>query len=505
MKIKFASLLVLIAVSLTACKSGVEKGSLIGRTASIIENNQQILAFAKADVKEIINKSGVFEGAIPQQYADIIGVYKESVFKALDMDQPMHVLLEGPMSKEGQPHALMILFQVKDLKKLKSELKQLGVGETERNGLYYLSQDDMSVGVKENFGILYINPNQKGNFEKMQKIIASSEHSVDNESLAEVLNSDHDISLGFDVQRLAKMAAKNDANLSKTISAGMLNDMKGSYGMLCTDFETGKAVIKAKFFYSDAMSKYKPLQENGVSNTALHSVGQDEAVMALAINLEYEKLFNLIYNALSKEQKTEVDNNLAMVGGKDQLSKMFSGELVAAVGKIDSSSFTSRIWAYAGLNDASYLKSLVAGFAPLAGLDKASEGIYANDDMNIALSDKGFVFSTDKESFKNAAAGKSNGIQTSFGFDFGASPISAFIDFTKLDTADFDADAKLVITAMEYVTLEGDNSEMTLTLVSKNKNDNILKALISLFVKERLSDMFAATPKQATKNLVSMR
>jgi len=496
MKIRFFALLMLASLFLTSCgKDSVEKGTLKGRTASIIENNKNIIVFAKADVDEIINKSGIFDGAIPEQYAAFIKVYKESIFNALDMNQPIHILLEGPV-KNNMPQAVYLLFEVKDFAKLKKELTDLGGETKEKGGISFFAQDNMAVGVKEKFGILLISPNKATTFDEMKAVIASSEHDVKNEKLAKILNSEDDISVGMELGRFATFASSMDDNAKESLK-NYKKDMEGSYTLLGVNLETGKATMKMDFLFEKAMDQYKPFNESSVSSEALHSIGGGNPIFALALNLNYEKLFNLFYNSLPKDQQAEIDNTLSMVGGKGKVAKMFTGEVAFAVGEVDPTTFTSKISAYAGLNDASYLKSLVSGFAGFAGLSPQKDDLYSSEAMDLKLTDKKVVFTTNKSSFNDAVAGKSPEVIAPEGFKFGNSPLSGFVDFNKLDTNDFDVHVKAVLRAMNYVTIEGSNDGITVVLKSKAGKENILREIVTILTTSITNEMMnpTATPE----------
>lgn len=496
MKIRFFAFLMLASLFITSCgKDSVEKGTLKGRTASIIEYNKNIIVFAKADVDEIINKSGIFDGSIPEQYAAFIKVYKESIFNALDMDQPIHILLEGPV-KNNMPQSVYLLFEVKDFAKLKKELTDLGGESKEKDGISFFSQDYMAVGVKEKFGVLRIAPNKATSFDEMKAIIASSEHDVKNEKLAEILNSEDDISVGMELGRFADFASSMDKNTKESLKE-YKKDMVGSYIKLGVNLETGKATMKMDFLFEKAMDKYKPFNESAVSSEALHSLGGGSPIFALATNLNYEKLFDLFYNSLPQDQRAEIDNTLAMVGGKEKVSKMFTGEVAFAVGEVDPNTFTSKISAYAGLNDASYLKSLVSGFAGFAGLSPQKDDLYSSEAMDLKLTDKKVVFTTNKSSFADAVVGKSPEITAPEGFKFGNSPFSGFVDFNKLDTNDFDVHVKAVLRAMKYATVEGDNKGITVVLKSKAGKENILREIVTILVTSITNEMInpTATPE----------
>jgi hypothetical protein len=191
---------------------------------------------------------------------------------------------------------------------------------------------------------------------------------------------------------------------------------------------------------------------------------------------------NNFYENVPENQRAEIDQALAMVGGKDKVADMFTGEFAMAAFN-QSDKFDPLFNAFLGLNDASYLKTLVTGFGPMAGMTTAEDGTYTfGDDARMKLDDKSMVFSSDVESFDELINGKKGQLIVPKGVEFGKTGFSMFVDFAKLDPKDFPGDVRLFIEALSFMSVNGDDNGMQAILKAKSSDKNILRQLVEMGV-----------------------
>lgn len=478
MKFKSSILIVLTALFLFACGNKVEKGTLMGRTASIIENNSQIVSFSKVNVKTIIEKSGVFNGALPAQYLAFIKVYKNTLYSAINVSKPIHILV-APGT-----HKIFATFEVKDLKKLDKELSDLGCKKVKKDNITYFSDglEQIAIAVKNNFGLLCFQNSDPASFEEMQKIIASSEQNVKNEKLAQILSAEDDISVGMDLYRLAKTTAQHSKEYSASVKK-YINDTKDSYTLSHINFNQGEANIKVDMLMGKAMMKHKVFKDAPVSSEALSSIGNFPPIIAVAANVNYEHLFILCLDLLPKDQKNDLKNKLAMVGGAKKVANFFTGEFALATGDLDSSNFVQKIGVFATLKEGKYLQSLVSGFSSLGGLTSKKDNIYVNSDMALQISDRKLVYTTYKDDFDKMMQASCEQPELLGGFTLGEMPLSGYINFNKMDTHNLNAAEKQLIDALNYATIEGNNENIEIRIKSDDAQQNILRNFIELGVK----------------------
>lgn len=480
MKIKSFILILLASVLTYSCNNSVEKGTLLGRTASIIESNKNIVTYAKINIKSVIEKSGAFSGALPAQYVAFIKVYKESIFSALNMDKPAHVLIE--VNPTNDLHKIYIAVEVKNLKKLEQELTELGGKKVSRDGITYFSQANLALAVKDNFGLFCIQENKIASFDAMKKAIALSEHKVNNEKLSKILNAEDDISIGIDVYRLAKTLSNTDKNLKHTI-AKYIKDTKNAYTLTHINFNPGEAHIELDLLFDEAMKKYEIFKNNPVSSDATHSIGDFAPIYAFALNINYQRLFNLFFDFLPEKKKETLSNRLAMIGGKEKVAQFFTGEIATAIGELDSTTFLPKITVFAKLNKGAYLQSLVSGFGSLGGLTEHEGNVYTNSEMALKIDDQKAIYTTQKNDFKKLVAAECDGVKMLGDFTLGNAPLSGYIDFNKIDMRHFNEGEKRLISTLNYATVEGNNHVIDVYIKSKNSNKNILRDLVETMVK----------------------
>jgi hypothetical protein len=474
---------VFLAISLlSSCGSNVEKGSLIGRTASIIDNNDAVFAYFKVDIQKIVTKSEAFGGALPSQYSAALKIYKDAIYKSIAVEKPIHILLEAQKSKEI-PIAVIACFEVKDFHSLKKELTELGCAYQQQKHVEYFTRNNFSLAVSENFAVLRFHPKEKTSTEQLKKLINSSEHGVKNEKLAQILKAEDDVSFGLSLENLF-LAIENTDEVSKSTLEKYRKDAEDAYILTQVNFDKGLLNIRSSFLFSDAFKKYLPIKAEPVSSEALHSIGNDSAIYAIAVNFDYPKIFNLVFDLLPQEQRNTIESQLALIGGKEKISHLFTGEFAASIGEMDSSTFTSRISGYASLDQSAYIKNLFSGFSGLIGLNPMNNDTYSNDNMSLKFTDKKIVFTTVQMDFQKNVLANSDGVKIPIDFPFGQQAVSVFMDISRIDTNSMSILEKTLLQNLSTLTISGDAEEIQIQLMAKNAEENLLKSLLQDLAKE---------------------
>jgi hypothetical protein len=484
MKIKLIVLVALLGGFLASCGSSIDKDSLEGRVASLVENKNSVIGFASVDVNNVLTKSGVFDGALPEQYAAFIAPFKESLYGALNMDKSVFVLVEGPASNEQKDVKFIVLFEIKDTEKLKGEFKEMGAEFRSEGNLTYAIQDQMGLALLEgNIGMLIVNAQGPITSEILKDYELASSKKVSNDKLAKCILAKGDVTVAVIAERIYDFQSKMNGQLSAELSSSLKKLATDSYQVISIDFNNGEMTMVADYFFGKEMEKHLPMTNGSVSSKALSSIRGGSPIGALAMNYNFEKLFNLIYTEVDENTKKEVDKALVMAGGFDKVSKMLSGEIVFGMYAGQNSSENPTIDLFLGLNDASYLRTLVEGFGPMAGLKAESDEIFSfGGNAKMKLTDKEMIVSSNVSIFDNLINGKGGDMIAPNGFKFGAKPLSLFVDFTKLDANDFPIQARPYLNEVTYLFVEGDDKSMNASFKTKNTDKNILRQIVEMVI-----------------------
>lgn len=474
------TILLTLTIVLASCGSKIEQGSLEGRVAALAENHENVFVIMSVDLDKIITKSGVFDGAVPEQFVATAKPFKEALYASINLEKPLYALVEGPMKRDAPEHVI-VLFEVKDATKLKAEFKDMNVQFTGDDKFSTANRDEMGIALIENkIGMMIINVSGAEVSAQQLKQYADNSGKVSKDKLlAEKIMERADMTFVTMLDRVYGVIPENEA-MSLEAMATMKENAKGSYFLAKMNFNEGQAEMNVDYTFGEGMQKYLPAFSGAPSNAALSALGSGSPIFAMAMNMDFKKMVNNIYENIPAKDRAEIDQALAMVGGKDKVADMFTGEFALAAYS-QSEQFDPLFNAFLGLNDASYLKTLVTGFGPMAGMRTAEDGTYIfGDDARMKLDDKSMVFSSDVEGFDELINGKKGQLIVPKGVEFGKTGFSMFVDFSKLDPKDFPRDARMFVEALSYMSVNGDDNGMKAILKAKSSDKNILRQLVEM-------------------------
>lgn len=477
----FIASLLLVSV-LSSCGSSLDKGSIEGRVAGIADNDTNIFAIFSIDLDNIIQKSGIFDGALPEQYVSTIMPFKSALYESVNTDKPVFGMIAGPLQRNEDPDKILLMFEIKDVTKLKNEFKELDITFKGDDKFSFASRDEMSIGLIENkIALMIVNLSDKNlNEEDFKKYVKMSAEKVKNEKLIEAVLTQGDLTAVLLMERISG-ATNMEKGAPGAYGKNFKNTTKDSYMIAKMNFNEGQADIEMNYHFGENMQEYLPMFSKSVSQEAINSIGSGSPIFAIAMNFDFKKLIDNIYVNLEPNDQAEVNQALAMAGGKDKIKEMFTGEFAFAMYESNNASKDPNMNGYIGLNDASYLKTLITGFGPMAGMTTEADGSYKfRDDVQLKLDDKKLVYSTNVSSFSKLVNGTKGKLEVPSGFTFGNKAISMFLDFSKLDPKDFPADSRMFIDAFSYMFVEGDDNGIKAVLKAKSGKKNILRQLVEL-------------------------
>ncbi len=474
----FSFSLAMLVLLLAACGKSIDKNSFEGRVASAISAHEGVNMAVSVDLKSIIEKSGMKDGAIPDQYLATVKPYMEALEASVNLDKQVFML---PLLDATNPsnNGSIILFDIKDLNRLKKEFKEMGLNLQKKGNMEFDAKDKEAAGIfKEQTGFIILADNgNKLDASFMEALAKSLDAGETVEGVVDYVNLKADMtvfSTGEKAQKLQKSGLKEmDELVAKMSELG-----KGSYAIGQMNFNNQEAVMTFDMEYGKAMRKYLPLMRDNISNEGKSVILSNETFIAFAMNMDFEKIMNFILDNLDDKTKDELNKNLGMMGGTEKFKKLISGEMAMSVSK---GAEEPTVNVFLGSGDKKQLQSLLDSFGFFLGLKKSGNG-YQMDNGYMMVTDKGAFIAQTKEQAEKMIASKTATIRTMGDFKFGAASASAFVDFKILSSIPGMDEFSSVWKDMDFATMESNNKGFKLVLKSTKANQNILRTIVEAVV-----------------------
>jgi hypothetical protein len=260
--------LLLTAALLFSCGKSVDKNTLEGRAASFISLQEGVFMAVSMDIKNIIEKSGIKDGAIPEQYLNTISPYLDALYKSINLDKQVFMM---PIVNTKNPDKsdFVFMFEVGDLKRLKKEIKEFGVNLKKKGDLEYGAKSEGAFGIFKGETAFFV---------------FSEVNTIDDKRLLEYGSN---LSKGETVDGVVDfVTTKSDmvafytgdkmSNFDFAQMAPELGDMgkklnklyEGTFWMAKVDFKDQDAVMEVNLTMGKNLKKYGPFMNASLSDDA---------------------------------------------------------------------------------------------------------------------------------------------------------------------------------------------------------------------------------------------
>ena len=465
--------LLLTAALLFSCGKSVDKNTLEGRAASFISLQEGVFMAVSMDIKNIIEKSGIKDGAIPEQYLNTISPYLDALYKSINLDKQVFMM---PIVNTKNPDKsdFVFMFEVGDLKRLKKEIKEFGVNLKKKGDLEYGAKSGGAFGIYKGETAFFV---------------FSEVNTIDDKRLLEYGSN---LSKGETVDGVVDfVTTKSDmvafytgdkmSNFDFAQMAPELGDMgkklnklyEGTFWMAKVDFKDQDAVMEVNLTMGKNLKKYGPFMNASLSDDAQSVLVSDKTMFAYAMNVNMEKIIAMIIDQLDDKTKDEINKQLSMLGGTEKFKQLLTGEFAMAMLADENPIITS----FVGIGDKKQVQSLMDGFGFFLGLEKNGD-TYDMDGAQLMFNENGLVYAANPELMSKMKSKKTVKLRNMNGFKFGDSPMSMFVDFKNLlQMKDLD-DYAPVIKSFDFMYFQMDEDGGNGLIRSTKSNQNILRTLI---------------------------
>jgi hypothetical protein len=464
---------ILVSIVLTSCGGNTDNRPLHEYLSAFLKDNKSIVAFGKADINTILNKSEYKK--IPK-----IGVVVEKELmafkKSLNTETPVFFALEGPFLEDGTPTTTYAFFEVVNEDSLVQKMTQQGFDIDKTGDVNFFQSGDVSFGIRKNLAILISKKSEFNGKELLKKTFEKVKDDLSEGKVDKILTAEGDIVIGMSVENLYATSNTDLKNLSDERQKSLTEMVKDSYVLSSFSFEQGAATIETKNLFSDQL-KNKLFFKNDASASVISKLGTGNPKLGLAMNLDMKKFQSFLdeYSPnILKELGETMGGPAAFVlasGGDDALAGLLSGEVGAVmVGEPNANEGISDFNFYVGLGSkgkmfAGEIKSFLS--MGMAKVNLTNNGIAAYSSAQY----------TPKAGRKlNIPAGCQN---------FGKKGITAFIYLDGVDLSSFEfEEEQKVIYLIKYISFEMDENGSKIIIKAKNGKENLLKQAVDVIVEE---------------------
>lgn len=459
----------LVFILLIASCGNKKDSVLIDSVSSFVQDNEKIVSFGSVDYNSILDKAEY--NSIPK-LNKILESELKRLGNSIDTKQPVYFALEGPLDSRGNPAAFYAFFDLVNADSLAERLSSSGLFIESDGDMKYSADGDLAIGAKGNLAIL-ITKNEKYDGKlALQDAFKKAAQKKDADKINKLLKKDGDLVFSVNLENLYSSSntdlSKLDENKKKELNAMM----KNSFIQTTLDFEKGKIVLKSDNDFSDALQNRMVF--NDKSNVKIEDkLGTGQAKIGLAFDFNMVKLESFIDDFAPELKKTILGNKpeaaiALMVLGDNPMTKIFSG--------------------YGGgvIVGSPGMGSFVPDMNFNLGVGKEGQGIL---ELLLSQSKTEYVYTVTKTDViaKTVDAGKESNtlLMPSCAKDFGKGGITGFIDVKGLNVQAFGLPSKFnAVNLIESITFEYNNKGGELIINFINKDQNVLKQTIDLYLKD---------------------
>lgn len=478
--------LLLSTTILLSCGKSIDKNTLEGRVASFISLQEGVYMAVSMDLKNIIDKSGIRDGTIPDQYLSVITPYLDALTESINMDKQVY-MMPNINTANIDNSGFVLMFEIKNVDRFKKEIKEFGVKLKKKGDLEYGFKSDGAFGVyKGETGFVVFS--EYGQKIDEALILAYGKNMGKGKTIAGVVDfvtQKSDIVAFYTGEKMSNFNLGDMAPEMKDLSTKMNTLYEGTFWIAKVDFKDQEAVLEVDFTIGKNLKKYAPFLNTSLSDESKSIVVSEKTLMAFAINANMDNLMSMIFDQLDDKTKDELNKQLSMLGGTEKFKKLFSGEFALSVIAEDEPVFTS----FVGIGDRKQVQSLMDGFGFFLGLNKKGD-LYDMDGAKLMFNDAGLLYAGTDDLMSKMKAKKMLKLRDMGGFKFGSSPMSMFIDFKALlNMKDAEEFADL-IKAFDYMYFQMNEKGGNGVIRSTKSNQNILRTLVESAIEmQRLDEI----------------
>jgi hypothetical protein len=452
-------------IIIASCSSDAD-AEIKSKVSAFIANNDKVVAFGNAELKNMIEKTGYSEN---DKLNSLIGTELATVGGVLDISSAVYFAAEGPFDDEGSPETIHLFMKVKNVDSLRIELESRSYDINKAGKVEYVDEGDFVLGFDNNLAIATVTGKDFDAKKLVSKNFKLTNGDSAGETVDEILDTEGDLVFGMHLANLYETSDTDLEKLDKKTRKELTDMMKDSYVKTTFKFEDGAAIIETKNYFSDALMDQMFMNADP-NAPILKKLGKGTPRLGVSVNMDVKKM-QAFMDKFSPDATDELMGSLggfgpvvSMAAGSQGLAGILKGQFGALV-------FTEE--------DEFGMEPHFNIFVGLTSKGK-SIGEMGKDNLsffikNIDVDNEGISAYTD-EKFAPSASGKLNlpkGCE-----DFGKGGISFFVNLDGIDVEefamDFDDEARF-LEVVKYISFNYDNSGGRLVIKAKDGKENILK------------------------------
>lgn len=476
--------LIIIGFVLFSCSNNAKNESVETYVSSYIKSNTSIVAFGKIDIKTMLNKA---DYEIVPKLGKILKIEKDRLERSINLNTPIHVALEAPFDKNGNPKALYAFAEVVNVDSLADRLGSSGLFVEKEGDFQYAIDGDMTIGFQDKIAVVITKKEKYDGKETVRTILESLSNERMGGKVDQILAIKDDIVTGISLERLYATSNTELSKLDEAKQKELKNMVADSYMQAQIRFSNGEVSLETKNLFSSSLQNRMFFDQKD-NKQLVSKLGKGKARFGLAFQLEIPKMESFMDDFMADAKRKLLGANAqiqfaTMTMGDNPISSLFSGQMGAVlVGDLlKDGSLTPEVNFHVGLGKkGKTISDLANSFFSMGGSVKSSNGGFSVQGMDFIINDKEITGNT-----KNAGAGVSTLILPKVASSFGTKGVTGFIDFDGLNMTSFGFNGgKKMLEVIKNASLEVDNKGMKLIIKTTNPSENVLKQIVQLYVKD---------------------
>lgn len=463
----------ILTLVLVSCGGNKENRPLNEYVSAFLKDNKTIVAFGKADINTLLNKS---EYKLIPKFGIILEHEIEAFKRSLKTETPVYFALEGPLDEDATPKSTYVFLEVVNADSLSQKLSQQGFDMEKSGDFEYFQSGDVSLGIRNNLAILVSKKEDFVGEEVLKEAFDKVKDDVSEGKIDQILAAKGDVVLGMNIENLYGTSNTSLSDLSKEKQESLKELVADSYVQTTLLFDNGGIVIESNNLFSDNL-KQKMFFKSDASAGIVSNLGTGKPTIGFAMNLDLVK-FQAFVDEYSPNTMKELGQVLGSefqlalaMGGKKGIGGLFSGDLGAVmVGEAN---------AMEGLSDFNFYLGLEKNGLSLAENFKE---LLVSGEGKVELNQKGLSYFSSLDYAPKAG----QKLKIPKGCEsFGKKGITAFVDLENVDLSSFEfEEEQKMIYLIKYMTFEMDENGSRIYIQAKDGKANMLKQAVDVLVKE---------------------
>lgn len=484
--LKYFFVISLISSIFLSCGSEKKNINIEDAFVSLVTNHEKVVGYGYVDVASIVQKGDL--ASIPS-----VGEMVESNFSklsnAIQTDGKIFYAMTGPLDRDGMPSNVISIAKVKNKDSVRRVFTEMGYDFEKENERLVHFDMSTAIGIDDDF-IVVVTADFQGDPKKEMMVAYEKMIAKDRDDrINEVISEETDILIATHLQNLYGTSSTSLNELPEAQKKEIQAMVENSHISTSVTFNNGDLTIHANTSrVSDAMKEAYFFKSKGAEKVA-QSIGPGKPVVAMAAAMDLAKMEKFM-NRFSPNAAKEFYRGLGVGGffmqamGSDGISTLVNGNI-----GFNLTGLSKDVVIYGGIpafngyvgfgKNGENLKDLIHSFSEDGQVEELGDGYYKMQQAIGLVSKEELVFHSNdsvKERFNVQPITRVEGMN-----DFGVEPVSFYVDMEQISNMEMtnSPQAEALLALAKHMTLSANPEGITMKLVMKNQNENVLKQIVT--------------------------